>query len=89
MDKPLDERLALLETLGIDPEPVMVLAEDEGELENLLAEDVRSAPELARHRDADGNVHSLYRIDEPRRIERFQALLGGPLRRHRRRSPSD
>ena len=75
VDKPLDERLALLETLQIDPEPVMVLAEDEGELENLLAEDTRSAPALLRHRDADGNVHSLYRIHEPRRIERFQALL--------------
>ena len=75
VDKPLDERLALLETLRIDPEPVMLLAEDEGELENLLAEVTRSAPALLRHRDADGNVHSLYGFHEPRRIERFQALL--------------
>ncbi|HEX9723398.1 MAG TPA: DUF1015 domain-containing protein [Vicinamibacteria bacterium] len=76
VDKPLDERLALLETLRIDLEPVMYLAEDAGELENLIAEGTRSASALVRARDATGNVHSLYRIEEANRIERYQTLLG-------------
>ncbi|MGH6690353.1 MAG: DUF1015 family protein [Gammaproteobacteria bacterium] len=75
VDKALDERLALLETLRIDLEPVMYLAEDDGELENLLAEATGSAPALVRAHDASGNVHSLHRIQEPHRIDRYQTLL--------------
>jgi uncharacterized protein (DUF1015 family) len=75
VDKPLGERLALLETMRIDLEPVMYLAEDEGELENLLADATRSAPALMRARDATGNVHRIHRIHEPDRIERYQTLL--------------
>jgi uncharacterized protein (DUF1015 family) len=75
VDKPLDERLALLETLRIDLEPVMYLAEDEGDLESLLAEATRSVPAVVRAHDASGNVHSLHRIQDLRHIERYQALL--------------
>jgi uncharacterized protein (DUF1015 family) len=74
VDKPLDERLALLETLRIDLEPVMYLAEDEGELESLLVEETRT-PVLVKARDAAGNVHSIHRIEDPHHIERYQALL--------------
>lgn len=75
VDKPLDDRLSLLETLRIDLEPVMMLAEDEGDLENLLTEATQSATPRARHRDPDGNVHSIYRVHDLQSIERFQTLL--------------
>jgi len=80
VDKPLDERLALLETLRIDLEPVMYLAEDDGDLENLLAEATRSAPALVSAHDASGNVHSLHLIQQsgkPGLALRLQSLLQG------------
>ncbi|HSF41886.1 MAG TPA: DUF1015 domain-containing protein [Thermoanaerobaculia bacterium] len=78
LDKPLADRLALLEAMRVDLEPALILSEDGGTLDALLEEDLRSAQPLVRHRDGDGHVHVLYRIDDPERIARYQAALDVP-----------
>src|SRR5215213_3124096 len=78
LDKPLADRLALLEAMRVDLEPALILSEDGGTLDALLEEDLRGAQPLVRHRDGDGHVHVLYRIDGPERIARYQAALDVP-----------
>src|SRR5215213_3606882 len=78
LDKPLADRLALLEAMRVDLEPALILSEDGGTLDALLEEDLRDAQPLVRHRDGDGHVHVLYRIDGPERIARYQAALDVP-----------
>ncbi|HVS16240.1 MAG TPA: DUF1015 domain-containing protein [Thermoanaerobaculia bacterium] len=74
--KPLAERLALLEATRIDLEPVMLLAEDDGSLERMLAQDRESAVVLVEHHDATrGETHRLRTIDDPTRIAAYQDLL--------------
>ncbi len=76
VDKPLAERLALLERMRIDLEPVLYLSDDDGSLEQMLEEDVAGADELVRHHDpARGDHHVLYRVTDPQRIERYQQVL--------------
>ena len=74
VEKPLADRLALLRTTRIDPEPVMILAEDDGALLRQLQADV-DAEALVSHRDSDGNWHHLHRIDAPQKIRGYQELL--------------
>jgi uncharacterized protein (DUF1015 family) len=77
LDKPLADRLALLEAMRVDLEPALLLAEDDGRLDALLAEDLgggRQQP-LARYHDADGNQHLLFRVDDPARIAACQAAV--------------
>ncbi len=74
VDKPLADRLALLEATAVDLEPVFYLAEDDGSLEALLQADAASG-ELVEHRDPHGNRHRLYRVDDPARIERYRSTL--------------
>jgi uncharacterized protein (DUF1015 family) len=76
--KPLADRTALLEAMRVDLEPVLLLSEDRGRLDALLREDLQAAQPLVRHRDADGHVHAVYRIDDPARIARYREALDVP-----------
>ncbi|HEV7506130.1 MAG TPA: DUF1015 domain-containing protein [Thermoanaerobaculia bacterium] len=78
LDKPLADRTALLEAMQVDLEPVLLLSEDHGQLDALLREDLQGQQPLVRHRDADGHVHAIYRIDDPGRIERYRDVLNVP-----------
>ncbi len=76
--KPLADRLALLRAMGVDLEPVLLLSDDEGELDRLLAEDLgdgRRVATLASYTDDFGNRHRLYRLSDPDRIERYRDCL--------------
>jgi uncharacterized protein (DUF1015 family) len=76
--KAIADRLALLSAMQVDLEPALLVSEDGGRLEALLREDLEHAKPLVRHRDADGNVHVLYRVDDPGRIVRYQKALDVP-----------
>lgn len=78
LDKPLADRLALLSAMQVDLEPALLVSEDGGRLEALLAEDVASATPIVQHLDADGNFHMIYRVDDPDRIARYQKALDVP-----------
>ncbi len=78
LDKPLADRTALLAAMRVDLEPVLLLSEDHGQLDALLREDLQGLAPLVRHRDADGHVHAVYRIDDPGRIERYRDVLDVP-----------
>lgn len=78
LDKPLAERLALLEAMRVDLEPALFLSEDGGRLDALLREDLQGATPVVRHVDADGHRHLLYRVDDPARIERYRSVLAVP-----------
>src|SRR5258706_2382938 len=78
LDKPLADRMALLEAMHVDLEPVLLLSEDHGRLDALLREDLRDRQPLVRHRDADGHYHALYRVDDPERIGRYREALDVP-----------
>lgn len=75
MDKTVDERLSLLRKTQIDLEPILMLAEDDGRINHLLAEDLAALPPLAQHRDVDSNLHILYRLDDGDRIAIYQQTL--------------
>ncbi|HYG62028.1 MAG TPA: DUF1015 domain-containing protein [Thermoanaerobaculia bacterium] len=77
LDKPLAERLALLEATRVDYEPIFLLSEDGGRLEELLQEDMAAQP-IVRHRDPAGHIHLLYKVDDPARIARYQEALQVP-----------
>jgi uncharacterized protein (DUF1015 family) len=78
LDKPLADRLALLSAMHVDLEPVFLLSEDGGKLDALLAQDLAAAEPLVRYRDAEGNVHVLYKVDDPGRIKLYQEAVAGP-----------
>lgn len=76
VDKPLANRLALLEATRIDYEPVFYLADDDGSFERALGEDIAALDPVARHFDAArGETHLLFRLSDPVAIERYQRLL--------------
>lgn len=79
MAKTVDERLALLRCTQIDLEPILMLAEDQGALNQLLEEDVESSEPLVRHRDADGNQHLLYSIHDRERISAYQHAISSSV----------
>jgi uncharacterized protein (DUF1015 family) len=78
LEKAVADRTALLEAMRVDLEPVLLLSEDKGRLDALLTEDLAGARELVRHRDADGNFHVLYKIDDPARIALYREALDVP-----------
>jgi uncharacterized protein (DUF1015 family) len=59
----------------VDLEPVLLLADDGGALDAMLAEDVAGGRPVALHTDADGHRHVLYRVLSPVRIARYRELL--------------
>ncbi|MCB1034890.1 MAG: DUF1015 domain-containing protein [Acidobacteria bacterium] len=77
LDKPFADRLNLLRTTRIDLEPVMFLSDDPGTLEEMLRQDLAHLEPVARHRDAAGNVHSLFRVSGADRITGYQEALSG------------
>jgi uncharacterized protein (DUF1015 family) len=77
VEKPLEDRLALLRETRIDPEPVMLIADDRGALERLLAEDTASSQPFVSHVDAGGKRHGLHRVTDPQRIERYKEAVAG------------
>lgn len=78
LDKPLADRLALLQAMRVDLEPALLVSEDRGLLETLLREDVAKGQPLVRHQDADGHFHVIYRVDDPSRIAEYQRALDVP-----------
>jgi uncharacterized protein (DUF1015 family) len=66
--------------MHVDLEPALILTEDEGHLDALIARDVdaEDAQALVRHRDADGNYHVIYRVDDPERIRLYQEAVRVP-----------
>ena len=77
LEKPLADRLALLQAMRVDLEPVLLLSDDEGTLDRMLAEDLAHGPDLIAgpYSDADGNRHSMYRLRDPDRGARYQQIL--------------
>lgn len=75
VQKPLADRLALLRTTRIDPEPVMILAEDDGSFEAQLWADLDGRAPLVSHRDSSGNVHHLFKLDDKDAIQRYKKTL--------------
>lgn len=78
--KSIAERLDLLRLTRIDIEPVFYLAEDDGTLERLLAEDCGGAAgdALVSHTDRwTGDVHALYRVTDAERIASYAGALAG------------
>lgn len=73
--KTVDERLSLLRETGIDLEPILLLADDDGGLNRLLEEDLRSQPPLVEHFDSAGFPHRLYRLADADRIAGYQRLI--------------
>ncbi len=71
----VEERLGLLRATQSDLEPILLLSDDAGELDLLLAPELETAPLLVRHQDGDGNKHRLYRIDDATRIRQYRELL--------------
>ncbi len=78
VDKPLEERLALLETLRVDLEPVMFMADDGGGLEPLLTEDVGETEPLASYYDEErGERHLIYGVTDEARQAAYREVLSG------------
>lgn len=78
VEKSVAERLALLRLMHIDIEPVFCLAEDDGALECLLREDCSGSAGagLVSHADPwTGDIHTLFRLTDPRRIGVYAAAL--------------
>ncbi len=79
--KSIAERLDLLRATRIDLEPVFCLAEDDGALDRLLAEDCNgggAGDALVRHTDPwTGDIHALYRVTDPERIAAYAGALAG------------
>jgi uncharacterized protein (DUF1015 family) len=71
VDKPLADRLALLETTRVDLEPVMYIAEDDGSLEKMFEADC-TGEVLAEHLDGFGDRHFLYAVTDPSRINQYK-----------------
>ena len=69
------DRLKLLRALRADLEPILLLSDDDGRLDELLQEDVTQSAPLVRHRDPHGNLHLLHRASDADRIRRYQELL--------------
>lgn len=77
--KPLEDRLTLLQAMHVDLEPALLVSEDAGALDELLAEDLEGAPVLVEHTDMDGYRHRLYRLETESRFEEYRrALAAGP-----------
>ncbi len=77
IDKPLADRMALLRAMRVDLEPVLLLPEDGGALDRMLAEDWARLEPVFAHTDADGHRHVLHRLTGLARIGAYQEALAG------------
>lgn len=75
LTKTVAERLHLLQSTRVDLEPIMLLADDGGRLDTLLASHLDEARVVVSHVDPAGNRHVLYRLSEPAGIERYREIL--------------
>jgi uncharacterized protein (DUF1015 family) len=75
LDQPLADRRALLTATEVDLEPVLLLPEDAGELDRLLADDLAWLAPIFVHTDSAGHNHVLYRLDDPERIAVYRQAL--------------
>lgn len=73
--KPLADRLALLKRMHVDLEPALLVADDQGELDALLEEDVAGATVLLEHTDAQGYRHRLFQVNTDSRIHAYRETL--------------
>ncbi len=78
LEKAIADRTALLEATRVDLEPALLLSEDGGTLDRLVAEDIAGKEPLVDHLDPDGHHHLLYRVDDPARIALYQEATAGP-----------
>jgi uncharacterized protein (DUF1015 family) len=74
------DRVALLEEARADLEPVFLLAEDGGRLDELVRQDAAQGEALVRHEDPDENLHTLYKVDDPARIALYKEAAAGPVK---------
>lgn len=72
--KAIADRLELLRAMRVDLEPILLLADDGGALDALLAED-SDGEALVEHRDEAGNLHRLFEISDDARIARYRDAL--------------
>jgi uncharacterized protein (DUF1015 family) len=76
--KTVGERLALLRRLEVDLEPILLLSDDGGTLDPLLAASIDGGlPEVASHRDSQGHLHRLFRLTEPAAVDALRNALAG------------
>jgi len=73
--KTVDERLSLLRRMRVDIEPILFIADDGGALNPLLESDIQTAQPVGMHRDGQGALHRLYKVDSEQRTEMYQQLL--------------
>jgi uncharacterized protein (DUF1015 family) len=73
----VDERLELLTATATDLEPIFLLSNDPGSLNEELEADYEDARWLASHLDGFGHLHSIAPISDPDRIERYKDVLEG------------
>jgi uncharacterized protein (DUF1015 family) len=78
LEKAIADRTALLEATRVDLEPALLLSDDGGRLDALVAEDIAGKEPLVDHLDPDGHHHLLFRVDDPSRIALYQQATAGP-----------
>lgn len=74
--KTVEERLGLLAETRLDLEPILLLVDDDGGLNEMLEVDRHHCPALAVHRDTGGNRHILQLLANPDRIREYRHLVG-------------
>ncbi|MGH9382186.1 MAG: DUF1015 domain-containing protein, partial [Thermoanaerobaculia bacterium] len=72
--KAIADRLELLRAMRVDLEPMLLLADDGGALDGMLAADCGGEP-LVEHRDADGNLQRLFRVADAGRVASYRRTL--------------
>ncbi|HZI64682.1 MAG TPA: DUF1015 domain-containing protein [Thermoanaerobaculia bacterium] len=75
--KPLADRMALLRAMRVDLEPVLLVPEDGGKLDAMLAADLEPLAPVFAHTAAEGHRHLLYRLAGGARIRDYQEALAG------------
>lgn len=78
LEKAIADRTALLEATRVDLEPALILSDDQGKLDALVAADIAGKSPFVDHLDPDGHHHLLFRVDDPDRIRLYQEATAGP-----------
>lgn len=72
--KAIADRLELLRAMRVDLEPILLLADDGGALDELLAADCGGDP-VVEHHDMAGNIHRLFPVTDGARIAGYREAL--------------